>query len=59
MDFIIKRKKQSGNSECAVQFVHTLSEIHMEDNVLYIERLNHLDYVEATNDMGLQIGFVL
>lgn len=56
MDFIIKRKKQSGNSECAVQFVHTLSEIHMEDNVLYIERLNHLDYIEASNDMGLQIA---
>ena len=31
-------------------------EIHMEDNVLYIERLNHLDYIEAANDMGLQIA---
>ena len=56
MDFIIKRKKQSGNSKCTFQFVHTLSEIHMEDNVLYIERLNHLDYIEAANDMGLQIA---
>jgi len=56
MDFIIKREKQSNNGICVVQYVRTLSEIHMEDNVLYIERLNHLDYVEASNDMGLQIA---
>ncbi len=55
MDFIFKRSFDN-SAKIEVCYCNKLTEITIQENKLYVERLLHLDYVELRNNSNLQIA---
>lgn len=55
MDFIIKYNSKLKDS-IKIKYCDNLNLIILEDNTVYVEKLEHLDYIELTNSSQTQIA---
>ncbi len=55
MDFIINYNPESTQEIC-IQYCTDLSEIVLSENIVYIEKLEHLDYLEIKNESNFTIA---
>lgn len=55
MDFFIKKDKSKLES-IYIEYINSLDSINYKDNILYIEKLAHLDYVEKKDEYKSEIA---